>query len=110
MKIDVADSVWLNDTDVCSVEQLAEMSGLSMEEITDLMECGLIAPADTLARSKKFQLRYVLTARTARRLRDDFQLDRHGVALALTLLRRIDALEAELKASRVMLRRSSEGR
>lgn len=100
MKIDVADSIWLKDTDVCSAEQLAEMSGLSMEEIADLIECGIITPVDAFVQSKNFQLRAVIIAKTARRLRDDFQLDRYGVTLALALLRRIDALEAELEAAR----------
>jgi len=100
MKVDAADSIWLNDTDVCSAKQLAEMSGLSMEEIADLIECGIITPVDTFVQSKNFQLRAVITAKTARRLRYDFELDRYGVALALTLLRRIDVLEAELEAAR----------
>ena len=42
---------------------------------------------------------HVVTVRTARRLRDDFELDRNGVALALTLLRRIAQLEAEVRAT-----------
>jgi chaperone modulatory protein CbpM len=100
MKIDVADSIWLKDTDLYSSEQLAEISGLSMEEIADLIECGIITPVDAFVQSKNFQLRAVIIARTARRLRDDFQLDRYGMALALALLRRIDALEAELEAAR----------
>ena len=100
MKIDVADSIWLNDTDVCSVEQLVEMSGLSMEEIADLIECGIITPVDAFVQSKNFQIRAVIIAKTARRLRDDFQLDRYGMTLALALLRRIDVLEEELEAAR----------
>ena len=100
MKVDVADSIWLKDTDLCSSEQLAEMSGLSMEEIADLIECGIITPVDAFVQSKNFQLRAVIIAKTARRLRDDFQLDRYGVTLALALLRRIDTLEADLEAAR----------
>ncbi|MBC7415273.1 MAG: hypothetical protein H7327_10100, partial [Herminiimonas sp.] len=43
-----------------------------------------------------FALRWVVTATTARRLRDDFELDRNGVSLALTLMQRIEDLEAQL--------------
>jgi chaperone modulatory protein CbpM len=96
----VTESVWLDDTGICSNEQLAEVSGLSVEEINDLVENGIIAPVDRNARPPSFQLRTMITVRTARRLRDDFELDRHGVALALTLLRRIEELQDELAAVR----------
>ncbi|HJU71452.1 MAG TPA: chaperone modulator CbpM [Paucimonas sp.] len=99
MKMHVTESIWLNETGVCSTEYLAEASGLSIEEINDLIECGIIATVDKDAPPASVQLHHVTTAQTARRLRDDFQLDRHGVALALTLLRRIEALEADLKAT-----------
>ncbi len=100
MNMQQADSIWLNDTQVCHMDHLVEVSGLSVEEIEDLVVSGVIAPVDQRTQPHYFQLRYIVTVNTARRLRDDFQLDRHGVALALTLLRRIDELEAELAATR----------
>lgn len=100
MTLQVTDCIWLHGSEVCQIEHLAEVSGLAIEEIADLVEIGVIAPVDRNVRPVSFRLEYVLTVKTARRLRDDFQLDRHGVALALTLLRRIDELEAELKALR----------
>jgi hypothetical protein len=43
----------------------------------------------------------VATARTARRLRDDFALDdAHAVALLLRFVQRIEELERELRALR----------
>jgi chaperone modulatory protein CbpM len=110
MIIQVTDSVWLDDSDVCTVEQLAEVSGLSIDEIDDLIANGVIAPVDNNAQPMSFPLHYMVTARTARRLRDDFELDRHGVALALTLLGQIDELESELQAARVRLLRAIEAR
>ena len=116
MNIQFTDSIWLNDTEVCRIEQLAELSGLSIDEIEDLVESGVIAPAndeaqpatmDERAQPRSFELQYLVTVKTARRLRDDFQLDRHGVALALTLLHRISELEAELKATQARLGRSA---
>lgn len=107
MNMQLTESIWLNDAEVCRIEHLAELSGLSIEEIEDLIESGIIAPADEGAEPRSFQLRHVLTAKTARRLRDDFQLDRQGVALALTLLRRIGELEAELNAMQARLGRSA---
>ena len=103
MNMQLTDAIWLNDTDVCRIEHLVEVSGLSMDEIEDLIENGIIEPAEDGAQPRVFQLRHVVTVKTARRLRDDFQLDRHGLTLALTLLRRISALEAELSALQARL-------
>lgn len=98
MTSQVTQAVWLNETDVCSIEHLAEVSGLSLEEIEDLVENGLVAPAEAQAPTRSFHLLHVVTVRQARRLRDDFQLDRNGLALAMTLLRRIASLEQALAA------------
>lgn len=97
MTIVISESMWLNDSELCSIERLAELSGLSQDEIQDLIDCGVITPVDTQLQSYSIQQRYIATAITARRLRDDFLLDRHGLTLALALLQRIDALEAELQ-------------
>ena len=94
MTYELTDAVWLNQSDVCSIEHLAEVSGLSVEEIDDLVASGVIEAADVPKRC--FHLLHIVTVRQARRLRDDFQLDRNGVALAMALLRRIDSLEAAL--------------
>jgi len=99
------DSIWLNDVDLCPLEHLAEVSGLSIEEIEDLIDTDLIKPVDTGAPTRMFQLRCVVTVRTARRLRDDFELDRQGLALALSLLQRIDELQAEIHAVKARLGR-----
>lgn len=99
MTVQRIESIWLNDIELCRIDHLAEVSGLSVDEIEDLVETGVIVPANPTAKPQYFQLRYVVTVNTARRLRDDFQLDRHGLALALRLLRRIEELETELAAA-----------
>jgi chaperone modulatory protein CbpM len=103
MSTPLSESVWLNDVDVCHVEYLAEASGLSIDEIEDLIDTGVIKPAETGTPTRMFQLRYVVTVKTARRLRDDFELDRRGLALALSLLQRIDELQAEIHATKARL-------
>ena len=57
-------------------------------------------PIDDAIEVKTFSLHYIVIAKRARKLRDDFELDRHGVVLALTLMRRIDELQAELQVER----------
>ena len=96
MTMQVTHAVWLNEVEVCSIEHLAEVSGLSLDDIADLVDHGVMTPADAAAQAPSFHLLHVVTARQAGRLRDDFQLDRNGLTLAMTLLRRIDALEQAL--------------
>lgn len=99
MTVHTSKAIWLNDTELCGMDHLAEVSGLSVDEIEDLVETGVIVPANPNAQPHYFHLQYIVTVNTARRLRDDFQLDRHGLALALRLLRRIEELETELAAT-----------
>jgi chaperone modulatory protein CbpM len=99
MRVYVSDSIWLNESDICSIEHLVEVSGLSLEEVNDLVQSGAIVPVDTETKPDSFYLQYVVAARTARRLRDDFELDRHGMALALLLLRHIHELETKLQVA-----------
>lgn len=103
MSTQFAEPAGQDDSQVCHIEYLAEVSGLSTDEIEDLVTIGLITPADEAVQPPAFALCCVLTVKTARRLRDDFQLDRHGLALALTLVQRIRELQAELKALQARL-------
>ena len=96
MSLQVVNALWLGEVDVCTIEHLAEVSGLSVDEIEDLAVSGVIWPADAAAQPRCYHLLHVVTVRQARRLRDDFELDRNGVALAMTLLRRISVLEQAL--------------
>lgn len=100
MNVQITEAIWLDDQGVCQIEQLAELSGLSPEEIADLVEVGVLEPVDRQAQPLSFTLRHIVTVKTAKRLREDFQLDRSGLAVALTLLRRIHALEAEIRMLR----------
>ncbi|MES2537383.1 MAG: chaperone modulator CbpM [Pseudomonadota bacterium] len=103
MKVDATEWIWLNEQAICSAQNLVEVSGLAHELLDDLIENGVIAPVDANAQPLSFPLRYVVVASMARRLRDDFELDRHGVTLAMTLMQRIEELEMELNAVRARL-------
>lgn len=92
----------LDSPATCSVDQLVDASGHSIEETLVLIDNGVLVPVDSMADSPMFHLQYVVIANTARRLRDDFELDGHGLSLALTLLRRIDEAEAELTTLRAL--------
>jgi chaperone modulatory protein CbpM len=103
MKINATKGIWLTEQAICSARNLVEVSGLSNEELGDLIDNGVIVPVDTNAQPMSFPLRYMVVASMARRLRDDFDLDRHGMTLAMTLLLRIEQMELELNAVRARL-------
>jgi chaperone modulatory protein CbpM len=96
MSLQVTHAIWLGEGEVCTIEHLADMSGLSLHEVEDLALSGVIWPADVVEQPRCFHLLHLVTVRQARRLRDDFELDSNGVALAMTLLRRIGVLEQAL--------------
>ena len=87
MKIEVTEVTWLDEQVEYSLEELAERSHLSRPELELLTESGAISSRD---------VRALVAAKTAARLRADFEIDLNGVALAMTLLRRIEELEVEL--------------
>jgi chaperone modulatory protein CbpM len=105
MRLELTEVVWLHEHHALSVNQLAELSGLSEAEINELVDYGAIAPMDTDAAQRIFEAQCLVAARTARRLRDDFDLNTHGVALALILLDRVRDLETQLDDLRARLPR-----
>ncbi len=104
MTIEFSQWTLLGEQAVCSAEHLVEISGLSSTEINELVECGVIVPIDITSQPMSFHLCHVVTANTARRLRDDFELDHNGLTLAMTLMRRMTSLEEELNALRARLK------
>ncbi|GAA4027926.1 chaperone modulator CbpM [Actimicrobium antarcticum] len=102
MKLTISDAVWLDDDGTCTAAHLAAVSGLSSDELGELIDIGLVNPVDPDVTPLAFRLSHIVTVIEARRLRDDFELDRNGMALALTLLRRIDELQVELGALRAL--------
>lgn len=96
---------WLNEHGEFSLEELCELSGFSEVELRELVEYGVLAPADSRAPQWAFGADRLAIARSARRLREDFELDTHAVALAITLLERIRDLETQLRDLRARLPR-----
>ncbi len=98
MPIQVEESLWLNESTFCSFDDLAALSGLSPAELTMLVESGVLQPVRAEAGGGVFAASCIALVRSARRLRDDFELDAAGLAVAVNLLGRIQELEQQLQA------------
>jgi chaperone modulatory protein CbpM len=101
MNIETMTALVLDDTGTLTITELVEQSGLSADELQVLVDCGALEPREATAASWRFSTRCIVTARTARRLRDDLALDdTHALAIILRFMQRIEALERELRARR----------
>src|SRR5687768_11363104 len=83
------EAVWLTEDCEFTLEQLAELAGLSEAEVREFVDYGAIAPLDAGAPQWRFTGRCLVTVRAATRLRADFDLEPHGVALVVSLLDRV---------------------
>jgi chaperone modulatory protein CbpM len=79
-------------------EELASLCGMSVVEIGELLEYGVLEPSSTHADDPRYGVDCVATLREASRLRLIFDLDVFTVSLLLGYLQRIEALERELKS------------
>jgi chaperone modulatory protein CbpM len=103
METKPADAVWLTEEIEFSLAELAEHSGLSEAELCELVDYGAITPVNPDSPQWIFHGRCLVTVRTACRLRVSFDLEPHAVALVISLLDRIQDLEAELQSLRAQL-------
>jgi hypothetical protein len=94
---------WLHERYEISLTELCELSGLSESELRVLVDFGAIAPADPDAREWTFSSERLVVARSASRLRKDFDLDPQGLALAIALLERVRDLEEQLRDLRARI-------
>jgi chaperone modulatory protein CbpM len=103
--VEWVEAQWLELHHDLSLAELSELSGLPAQALHSLVEWGVLAPADPSATDLRFSAASLTTVRTAARLRADFSLDASGLALALTYLERIQALEAQVRELRAQLPR-----
>ena len=92
-----------------ALDELERTSGLSIEQITELVEYGVFEPVGSRPHEWRFAARCIAVGRTANRLRADFELSTSGLALALSLLERIEGLERDLRALHAQALRITEG-
>jgi len=100
-----AEVLWLDERREISLHELVELSGLREAELLELVHCGAIQAQGPAEAGYRFSARVVTVARTASRLRDDFELDTQGLSVALRLLERVRTLEEEIGRLRAELPR-----
>ncbi len=103
MQADYRDAMWLDRWQRLSIGELAIFSGLPEPELRELVEYGVLAPANSREPSWAFSADCVPRIRKAARLRDDLELDSHAMALAIMLFDRIEELEARLAEARARI-------
>jgi len=106
--VKIEQAMWLHERHELLLEELCELSGLSEAELRELVDHGVLAPIDSDARHWTFSADRLVVARSAFRLRRDFDLDPHEVALVVSLLERVHDLEAELRDLRAKLPRRQQ--
>lgn|SRR5487761_24645 len=97
MKAILTEVLWLDEHHTLSLSELSEFSGLAPDDLNELIDYGVITPIEQHTEPMRFPASCVVTAKTAGRLRTDFELDAHAVALAMTLIERTHELEAQLR-------------
>lgn len=101
MTIETTEVVWLEARGDYTIDELAALSGLPSAWVEALVDCGAL-PSDDVASGAasgapiRFRAESIRLVRAARRLSDHFELEGQGLAVAVSLLRRVLALESEL--------------
>lgn len=87
---------WLDAQQRVPLRLLAELSGLSEQELRLLTDYGVLECSAAQSAEPLYRAECISTARAAYRLRQDLDLGLEGLALVLDLLQKLHGLEAEL--------------
>lgn len=101
--VTVSETVWLDTREVLTLPELAQACALCAPELLELVDDGVLTPAQRDAPVWVFSAAYVMPLRKAARLRRDFDLDLFTVGLLLDHLLRIEALQAQVRALQARL-------
>jgi len=94
MRVELTEVLWLEEHRL-TLAELATFSGLTATELEQLLGCGAIAPLS--GSEDHFGAAALRAARTARRLRDDFELDAAALTVVMGLVERVEELERQLR-------------
>jgi chaperone modulatory protein CbpM len=97
MSVECSESVLLDEQHEISLNELSELSGLSSDELCQLVDSGVLIPNNPAEAIWHFNSRYVISIRTLCRLKQDFELESNSLGLLLLFLERIRKLEFKLR-------------
>jgi chaperone modulatory protein CbpM len=100
MKITIEQAVTIEENGLVSYKELVAMSGMTEDEVRDLVRYGALEPVDADAPQWIFRAEALTLVRRASGLRRAFELDTHALSVVLGFVERIDALEAQLRRFR----------
>jgi len=92
-------SVIVLDEEEITLADLTRTCRVRTEWVMELVDEGVIEPRPRTSPQWRFSATSIVRVEKARRLQSDLGVNTPGVALALQLLDRIDALEARLRAA-----------
>ncbi len=100
MIVPIEDATCLDAVAEVTWAQLVTSAGLPESELRELVRYGALVPRDPDAPVWTFEARWLVVAKTASRIRHDFELDPHAVSVVLSYRERIERLEEELRSLR----------
>lgn len=103
MNIVVEQALTMDEQGTISYSELVAATGAPEDSVRELVRYGALAPLDPAAPAWVFNARALVVVRKVQRLRNEFELDTHAVAVVLSYLERIETLEGELRALRARL-------
>ena len=102
MSSSIDDALYLDAIAEVTWQEIVTASGLPESEMIELVRYGAIVPRDPDSPTWTFEARWLAVAKTASRIRRDFELDPHAVSVVLCYFERIQRLEEELRALRAL--------
>jgi hypothetical protein len=103
MTVVVGQALTVDEQGTLSYSELVAASGLPAEVVQELVRYGALVPLEPEAPAWTFSAHALFVVHKAQRLRTDFELDTHAVAVVLSYAERIEALEAQLRELRAQL-------
>ena len=98
MKPQRIEAAWLDERETLSLSELSRVCAMSAAELDELVGYGALVPLHRAEQELIFSAACVMPLRAAGNLRRDFDLDVFTVAILLDHLRRIEALEQQLRS------------
>lgn len=97
MHAEIQEAEWLDASGTLGPSELAPMCGLSVAELEELVEYGLLRPAGGSPTEPRFSAACVQALRRASAMRDRFDLDLFVLGLIFSQFEHIEQLEQQLR-------------